>query len=55
MNGFGGQALMGGSPLMLGIGKEDSHPALRVDGETEPLPPEQFPRIIPTGSLEGYH
>ena len=39
----------------LGIGKENSHLTLRVDGKTEPLTPEQFLRIIPTGSLEGYH
>jgi hypothetical protein len=26
----------------LGIGKENSHLTLRVEGKTEPLPPEQF-------------
>ena len=39
----------------LGIGKENSHLTLRVDGKTEPLTPEQFLWVIPTGSLEGYH
>jgi glutamate synthase domain-containing protein 2/FAD/FMN-containing dehydrogenase/ferredoxin/glutamate synthase domain-containing protein 3 len=39
----------------LGIGKENSHLTLRIDGKTEPLTPEQFLWVIPTGSLEGYH
>ena len=39
----------------LGIGKENSHLTLRVDGKTDPLTPEQFLWVIPTGSLEGYH
>ena len=39
----------------LGIGKENSHLTLRVDGKTEPLTPEQFLWVIPTGSLERYH
>ena len=39
----------------LGIGKENSHLTLRIDGKTEPLTPEQFLWIIPTGGLEGYH
>jgi hypothetical protein len=39
----------------LGIGKENSHLTLRVDGKTEPLTPAQFLCTIPTGSLEGYH
>jgi hypothetical protein len=39
----------------LGIGKENSHLTLRIDGKTEPLTPEQFLQVIPKGSLEGYH
>ena len=39
----------------LGIGKENSHLTIRIDGKTEPLTPEQFLWVIPTGSLEGYH
>jgi hypothetical protein len=39
----------------LGIAKENSHLTLRIDGKTEPLTPEQFLWVIPTGSLEGYH
>jgi hypothetical protein len=41
--------------FVLGIGKENSHLTLRIDGKTEPLTPEQFLWVIPTGSLEGYH
>jgi hypothetical protein len=40
---------------IFGLGKEDSHLTLRVDGKTEPLTPEQFIWIISTGSLEGDH
>jgi hypothetical protein len=39
----------------LGIGKENSHLTLRVDGKSEPLTPEQSLWVIPTGSLDGYH
>jgi hypothetical protein len=39
----------------LGIDKQNSHLTLRIDGKTEPLTPEQFFWVIPTGSLEGYH
>jgi hypothetical protein len=39
----------------LGIGKENSHLTLRIDGKTESLTPEQFLQVIPTGNLEGYH
>ena len=44
-----------GKIFALGSGKENSHLTLRVDGKTEPLTPEQFLWVIPTGSLEGYH
>jgi hypothetical protein len=37
----------------LGIGKDKSHLTLRIDGKTEPLTPEQFLWVIPTGSLGG--
>jgi len=39
----------------LGIGKENSHLTLRVDGKTEPLTPEQFLWVLLRGSLDGYH
>jgi hypothetical protein len=39
----------------LGIGKENSHLTLGINGKTEPLTPEQFLWVISTGSLEGYH
>ncbi len=39
----------------LGIGRENSHLTLRIDGKQEPLTPEQFRWIIPMGGLEGYH
>jgi hypothetical protein len=39
----------------LGIGKNNSHLTLRVDGKTESLTPDKFLWVIPTGSLEGYH
>jgi hypothetical protein len=34
----------------LGIGKENSHLTLRVDGKAELLTPEHFLWVIPTGS-----
>jgi hypothetical protein len=39
----------------LGIDRENSHLILRIGGKTEPLTPEKFLWVIPTGSLEGYH
>ena len=39
----------------LGIGKENSHLTIKVDGRTEPLIPDNFLWLVPTGTLEGYH
>jgi len=39
----------------LGISRENSHLAIRIDGHPETLEPENFRWIIPRGELEGYH
>ncbi len=39
----------------LGIGKENSHLTIRIDGKVGPLTPEQFLWLVPMGGLEGYH
>jgi hypothetical protein len=38
----------------LGIGKENSHLTLRIDGKTESLTPEQFLRVIPPKPTNAY-
>ncbi len=39
----------------LGIHKENSHLSIRIDGKAEPLTPDGFLWVVPTGGLEGYH